>query len=69
MAGKRIDDHSSWISSDGKFPMDSKMKTVDSAQGCGSLGEYWDTSEKIKDQQEMNIRKAKSQPQKPGYSN
>jgi len=67
--GRRIDDHSSWLSSDGKAPMDSKIKNFSSAEGVGDLNEYYDTSEKIRDKQEMNIRKAKSQDAKAGYSN
>lgn len=67
--GRRIDDHGSWISADGKAPMDSKIKNFSSAEGAGDLNDYYDTSEKIKDKQEMNIRKAKSQAAKSGYSN
>jgi len=67
--GKRIDDHSSWISKDGKFPMESKMKEESSADGAGGLSEYWDTTEKLKKQQEMGQAKIKSHATKPGYRN
>jgi hypothetical protein len=69
MSGRRIDDHASWISKDGKFPMESKMKTESSANGAGELGQYWDTTEKIKEAQEMGERKIKSNAPKPGYRN
>ena len=70
MAGKRIDDHAAWCgkgSGGSVLPLGSKMKQMSSAEGSGSLSHYEDTSETIKSQQEMNVRKAKSQPQKAGH--
>lgn len=72
MSGRRVDDHSSWMGkgSDGSvLPLGSKMKKMSSAEGAGALGTYEDTSEQIKTQQEMNIRKAKSQDQRTHYRN
>ncbi len=72
MSGRRIDDHSFWAGSKSKespMPMNSKMKQMTSAEGAGSLGTYEDTAEQIKDQQELNIRKAKAQAHKTHYRN
>ena len=70
MSGRRIDDHSSWVGKGSKgsvFPQGVKTKEYNSAEGSGSLGKYEDTTEAIKSQQDMSIRKAKSHPQKPGH--
>jgi hypothetical protein len=70
MSGRKISDHSFWAGSSSKespMPMNSKMKQESSAMGGGELGRYEDTTETIKAQQEMNVRKAKSQPQKAGH--
>lgn len=70
MAGRRIDDHSSWVgkgSNGSVFPMGVKTKNESSAVGAGDLSRYEDTTETIKSQQEMSVRKAKSHPMKPGY--
>jgi len=70
MAGRRIDDHSSWIGKGSKgmvFPDGCKTKTFDSAVGAGHLGNYEDTTEAIKSQQEKNISKTKAHPMKEGY--
>ena len=40
-----------------------------SAEGAGSEMEYEDTTEKIKEQQVMGIKKAKAHPQKPLHRN
>lgn len=72
MAGRRIDDHSSWMGSAGKdmvMPMGVKTKSESSAEGAGTLGMYEDSTEAIKGQQEAGIRKAKGHPQKPQYRN
>ena len=72
MGGRRIDDHSSWIgkgSNGSVFPMGAKVKNESSAEGAGKVSKYEDTTEAIKSQQEMSVRKAKSHPQKPGNSN
>ena len=68
MSGKRIDDHSFWGGAkpkDSVFPEGNKMKTYSSAEGSGDVSMYEDTTEKIKEQQEMNNKKIKSHPQKP----
>lgn len=71
MSGRRIDDHSSPFGTRGKnsvFPDGPhKVKTESSAEGDGHLGHYEDTTETIKSQQEMGVRKAKSHAQRPGY--
>jgi hypothetical protein len=72
MGGTRIDDHSNWIGSSSKespLPMNSKMKQYSSAEGSGAVSKYEDTTETIKEQQNMNISKAKSHGMKPGYRN
>lgn len=70
MAGRRIDDHSSWVGRKSKgsvFPMGAKTKDESSAEGAGSVGKYEDTTEAIKGAQEAGIRKAKSLPLREGY--
>lgn len=71
--GQRIDDHKSWVGAPGKgmvFPDGGgKTKMESSAQGAGELDQYWDTTEKIKEQQVMGERKAESHKMKPGYRN
>jgi hypothetical protein len=72
MSGRRIDDHTAWMgkgSGGSVLPLGSKMKQMSSAEGAGSLDSYEDTSEKIKAQQELNIRKAKSEGRKDLYRN
>lgn len=72
MSGRRIDDHSAWMgkgSGGSVLPLGSKMKQMSSAEGAGALGQYEDTSEQIKAQQELNIRKAKQQDQRAHYRN
>ncbi len=72
MAGRRIDDHSSWVgkgSNGSVFPMGAKVKNESSAESAGSVAEYEDTTEKIKEQQNMSKQKIKSHPQKSGYRN
>jgi hypothetical protein len=74
MSGRKIDDHSSWVGAPGKghvFPDGPhKVKMESSAEGAGHLGsKYPDTTEQIKQDQEMGIRKAEKYPIKTGYRN
>lgn len=72
MAGRRIDDHASWMGKGANgsvFPMGAKVKMESSATGAGAVGMYEDTTETIKKQQEMNISKAKSHGMKTSYRN
>lgn len=73
MGGQRIDDHGSWMGAKGKdsvFP-DGPHKTKDesSAEGFGELSRYEDTTETIREQQEMAKKKVHSHPHKVGYRN
>ena len=73
MAGRRIDDHQSWIGSGGAYPLPlgNKMKAERSAGGnekSGSL-DYPDTTEHIHRDQEHGMSKAKAHPHKSGYRN
>lgn len=70
MAGRKIDDHSSWVgkgSNGTVFPMGAKLKSQSSAEGVGSLSHYEDTTEAIKSQQEMSKKKVQGHPQKVGH--
>lgn len=70
MSGRRIDDHSSWIGKGSKgsvFPEGVKTKNESSAEGAGKVSKYEDTTETIKEQQEMGNKKVKAHPMKPGY--
>ena len=70
MAGRRIDDHASWIGAAGKdmvLPMGCKVKNESSAMGDGGLSKYEDTTEAIRAQQMENTAKMKAHAQKPGY--
>lgn len=70
MSGRRIDDHSFWAGLKSKgsvFPEGVKIKNESSAEGAGELNKYEDTTEAIKSQQEMSVKKVKSHPMKPGY--
>ena len=70
MSGRRIDDHSFWAgkgSRESVFPMGAKVKTENSPEGSGNVSRYEDTTETIKSQQEMGIRKVKSHPMKTGH--
>lgn len=70
MAGRRIDDHSSWVGkgSDGSvFPMGCKMKRESSAEGAGSVTDYPDTTEAIRKDQEASERKIRGHKQREGY--
>lgn len=70
--GQKINDHKWWggAGSNGSvFPMGAKTKNESSAEGDGELGEYWDTTEKIKQQQMMGVAKASGHRMKPGNRN
>jgi len=71
MSGRRIDDHSMWAGKASKgsvFPEGAKVKNEISAEGAGHVGmEYSDTTEKVLRDQDMGIKKAKSQDMKAGY--
>jgi len=62
-APRRIDDHSSWIgkgSNGTVYPAGAKMKSESDDGHDGHLSEYEDTTEAIKRQQEMGMKKAKA---------
>ncbi len=69
--GQRIDDHSFWAGKPGKdsrFPDGPhKTKVESSAEGAGSELDYEDTTEKIKAQQMLGVKKVKENPMKPSY--
>lgn len=68
--GQRIDDYKGMPrSSDELMRSSNKVKHYASAKGDGALADYWDTTEKIHEQQVMGDRKAKGHAQKPGYRN
>jgi len=72
MSGQRINDHSFWAggkSKDSVFPKGVHTKDESSAEGCGKLGMYEDTTEAIKKQQMMNTKKVHSHPMKAGFRN
>ena len=72
MAGRKINDHSSWVGKGSNgvvFPSGAKMKSESSAEGFGGLSHYEDTTETIKSQQMMNKSKVNSHPQKAGHRN
>lgn len=72
MAGRRIDDHSFWAGGRSKgsvFPEGAKTKDESSAEGAGAVMRYEDTTEAIKDVQEIGERQAKRHPMKTGYRN
>jgi len=70
--GTKINDHSSWIGAGPNgvvCPTGAKMKRMYSVEGAGAVLDYEDTSEKIKDQQEANVRKARSEKTNAMYRN
>lgn len=72
MSGRKINDHSFWAGGAGKnmvMPQGVHTKSESSAEGAGGLGKYEDTTEEIRSQQEMGIRKAKGHSQKPLHRN
>ena len=63
--GKRIDDHKFFAGAGSPaFPKGVHTKNESSAEGAGKLAMYEDTTETIKAQQELGIKKVKSHPQK-----
>lgn len=68
--GMKITDKSGWPgSSEEMMKSSNRLKSYGSANGDGELDQYWDTTEKIKEQQEMGDRKSSSHKMKPGYRN
>ena len=70
MAGRRIDDHKSWMGAaekGGVMPAGAKMKQERSAEGDGGIMDYPDTTEAIHKDQEMSAGKMKQHPLKSGY--
>jgi len=70
MAGRLINDHSSWMGKGGKdmvMPEGAKTKRESSAEGFGGLSQYEDTTETIKSQQEMSKKKVHGLPMKAGH--
>lgn len=63
MAGRRIDDHSSWIGkgdSKSVLPSGVHVKSYSSAEGAGELDRYCDTTEEIQRMQERGEKKISS---------
>ena len=72
MSGRKIDDHSFWAGKAGKdmvMPQGVHTKGERSADSAGKLGKYEDTTEEIRDAQEMAERKAKGHDRKPLHRN
>lgn len=71
--GQRIDDHSFWAGGKGHNSVlpdgPHKTKAEHSAGHDGGLSHYEDTTETIKSQQDMGVKKAKGHPQRPGFRN
>lgn len=68
--GMKITDKAGWPGdSEQMMKSSNRLKNYSSADGAGELGQYWDTTEKIKEQQDMGERKVKSHMPKPGYKN
>jgi len=66
----RIDDHAFFAGSGSpKFPVGNKTKEYSSASGAGEESDYEDTSEEIKQQQQLAAAKVKSHPMKPNHRN
>jgi len=67
MSGKRIDDHKFFAGSGSPtFPKGVHTKMETEANSAGELSHYEDTTETVKEQQNMQVKKAKSLPMKPG---
>jgi len=68
MAGRRIDDHSSWVGGGSKFPQGVKIKEEHSAEGAGGgVMDYPDTTEHIKRDQMHAESKVRGHKMKTGY--
>lgn len=69
MGGRKINDHSFWAGSKSKespMPMNSKMMQESEASNFGALHHYEDTTEAIKAQQNLNVKKVHGHPHKAG---
>ena len=69
MGGQRIDDHKNFAGGASKgsvFPEGVKVKSEPDDGSDGHLDKYEDTTEAIRAQQEMSVKKAKAHAQKPG---
>lgn len=73
MGGRHIEDHSNWVGSKPKgtvFPEGPhKLKEETEANTFGACTHYEDTTERIKEQQNMNAAKVHGHPRKPGHRN
>ena len=70
--GQRIDDHKFFaggMSKESVLPKGVHVKTKSDDGHDGHLSNYEDTSDAIRSQQEMNVKKAKGHAQKPGHRN
>ena len=71
MAGRKIDDHSSWIGkgeAGSVFPDGAHKLNVEKDDGhAGGIEDYPDTTEHIERDQEAGVSKIKSKPMKPGF--
>lgn len=66
--GRKIDDHSFWAGGKSKesvFPKGVHTKAESSDGHEGHLSHYEDTTEQIRSQQEMGVKKARGHAQKP----
>ncbi len=70
MGGMKIDDHKFFAGSGSpRFPKGVHTKDESSAMGAGELSRYEDTTEAIKAQQDMNVKKQRAHDQKSGHRN
>lgn len=69
MAGRRIDDHSSFMGKGSEYPLPvgNKMKRLTRVEGAGSLSDYPDTEEAIARDQKEATRKVEGKKVKSGY--
>lgn len=68
--GMKITDKGGWPgSSEAMMKSSNKLKSFSSADGQGELNQYFDTTEKVKEQQVMGEGKMGSNAPKPGYRN
>ena len=69
---RRVDDHSAWMGSSSKdnpLPQESKMKSFVHQEGIGTINDYPDTEEKVREQQNADKRQANTNPIKSGQRN
>lgn len=72
MAGRKIEDHGFWAGSKSKdsvFPKGVHTKEEHSAMSAGAVDMYEDTTERIKETQNMADGKLKSHKMKPSHRN